>query len=165
LKEQREFRICGEGVDGFDAIGKAEDLKPDLIILDAFYATHERNRSCAKIEETTSADANNFIHFESVTDFERSRMAADPILDLEAGNELEFAFIVGDEREPSGFGVSSNPEIIAAYPLTVSLQRRTDLAVDCRRFAWQGKHRQNRYKARERFLRVAALLASLGAIK
>src|ERR1700686_5068888 len=86
---------------------------------------------------------------ESVTDFERSRMAAGPILELEAGNALEFAFIVGDEREPSGFGVSSNPEIIAAYPLTVSLQGRTDLAVDCRRFPWQGKHRQKRYKARE----------------
>ena len=102
---------------------------------------------------------------ELVTDFKRSRMAADPILDLEAGNALEFAFIVGNEREPSGFGVSSNPEIIAAYPFTVSLQRCTDLAVDCRRFPWQGKHRQKRYKARERFQRVAALLASLGAIK
>jgi hypothetical protein len=34
-----------------------------------------------------------------------------PILELEARNALEFAFIVGAEREPSGFGVSSNPEI------------------------------------------------------
>ena len=74
----------------------------------------------------------------SVTDFETSRMAADPVLDPEPGNALEFAFIVGNEREPSGFGVSSNPEIIAAYPFTVRLQRRTDLAVDCRRFPWQG---------------------------
>jgi DNA-binding NarL/FixJ family response regulator len=28
------FEVCGEAVDGLDAIQKAQDLKPDLIILD-----------------------------------------------------------------------------------------------------------------------------------
>src|ERR1700694_2522768 len=102
---------------------------------------------------------------ELVTDFKRSRMAADPILDLEAGNALEFAFIVGDESEPSGFGVSSNPEIVAADPLAVGLQRRADLAVGRRSFPRQGNHRQKRYKPRERLKRMAALLACRRAIK
>ena len=102
---------------------------------------------------------------ESVTEYERSRMASSPILEPEAGNSFEFTLIVGDEGEPSGFGVSSNPEIIAPDPLAVSLQRRTDLAVDCRGFPRQRKHRQKRYKPRERFQRVATLLASLGAMK
>ena len=35
LEEDREFRVCGEAIDGFDAIDKAENLKPDLIVLDA----------------------------------------------------------------------------------------------------------------------------------
>jgi DNA-binding NarL/FixJ family response regulator len=35
LEEEREFRVCGEAIDGFDAIDKAQSLKPDLIILDA----------------------------------------------------------------------------------------------------------------------------------
>jgi DNA-binding NarL/FixJ family response regulator len=35
LEEEKEFRVCGEAIDGFDAIDKAQDLKPDLIILDA----------------------------------------------------------------------------------------------------------------------------------
>jgi DNA-binding NarL/FixJ family response regulator len=35
LEEERDFRICGEAIDGFDAIDKARNLKPDLIILDA----------------------------------------------------------------------------------------------------------------------------------
>ena len=35
LEEENEFRVCGEAIDGFDAIGKAQSLKPDLIILDA----------------------------------------------------------------------------------------------------------------------------------
>jgi DNA-binding NarL/FixJ family response regulator len=35
LEEEREFRVCGEAIDGFDAIDKAQNLKPDLIILDA----------------------------------------------------------------------------------------------------------------------------------
>jgi DNA-binding NarL/FixJ family response regulator len=35
LEEKKEFCICGEAIDGFDAIDKAGNLKPDLIILDA----------------------------------------------------------------------------------------------------------------------------------
>jgi chemotaxis response regulator CheB len=35
LEEEGEFRVCGEAIDGFDAINKAEHLKPDLIIIDA----------------------------------------------------------------------------------------------------------------------------------
>jgi hypothetical protein len=34
LEEEREFRVCGEAIDGFDVIDKAQNLKPDLIILD-----------------------------------------------------------------------------------------------------------------------------------
>jgi len=35
LEEEREFSVCGEAIDGLDAIDKAQSLKPDLIILDA----------------------------------------------------------------------------------------------------------------------------------
>jgi DNA-binding NarL/FixJ family response regulator len=35
LEEEKEFRVCGEAIDGFDAIDNAQNLKPDLIILDA----------------------------------------------------------------------------------------------------------------------------------
>jgi DNA-binding NarL/FixJ family response regulator len=35
LEEEREFRVCGEAIDGLDAIDKAKHLKSDLIILDA----------------------------------------------------------------------------------------------------------------------------------
>ncbi len=34
FQSQREFTVCGEAVDGADAISKAEQLSPDLIILD-----------------------------------------------------------------------------------------------------------------------------------
>jgi DNA-binding NarL/FixJ family response regulator len=34
FEERNEFLICGEAVDGNDAIQKARQLKPDLIILD-----------------------------------------------------------------------------------------------------------------------------------
>jgi DNA-binding NarL/FixJ family response regulator len=35
LEEKPEFVVCGEAVDGSDAIAQARELKPDLIILDA----------------------------------------------------------------------------------------------------------------------------------
>ena len=34
LEGQSGFEICGEAVDGYDAVEKAKKLKPDLIILD-----------------------------------------------------------------------------------------------------------------------------------
>src|SRR2546430_2836323 len=75
-------------------------------------------------------------------------MAAGPVLELEAGNALELALIVGDESEASGFGVSSNPEIITADLLTAGLERRADLAVGCRRFLRQRNHGQDRKSTR-----------------
>jgi CheY-like chemotaxis protein len=34
LESQPRFAVCGEAVDGLDALDKARDLHPDLIILD-----------------------------------------------------------------------------------------------------------------------------------
>jgi two-component system, chemotaxis family, protein-glutamate methylesterase/glutaminase len=34
LESETGLRICGEAVDGYDAVEKAQQLKPDLIILD-----------------------------------------------------------------------------------------------------------------------------------
>jgi DNA-binding NarL/FixJ family response regulator len=34
LESETQYEICGEAVDGVDAIEKARDLRPDLIILD-----------------------------------------------------------------------------------------------------------------------------------
>jgi YesN/AraC family two-component response regulator len=34
LEAETGFRVCGEAVDGYDAIEKAHELQPDLIILD-----------------------------------------------------------------------------------------------------------------------------------
>jgi hypothetical protein len=47
------------------------------------------------------------------THFARSRTVAGPVLELKPADTLEFAFIVGDDSEPRGFGVSSNPELVA----------------------------------------------------
>jgi DNA-binding NarL/FixJ family response regulator len=35
LEEESDFRFCGEAIDSFDALDKAQRLKPDLIFLDA----------------------------------------------------------------------------------------------------------------------------------
>jgi DNA-binding NarL/FixJ family response regulator len=34
LESETQYEVCGEAVDGVDAIEKARDLRPDLIILD-----------------------------------------------------------------------------------------------------------------------------------
>jgi DNA-binding NarL/FixJ family response regulator len=35
IEAETDFCVCGEAIDGLDAIDKAQNLKPDLIILDA----------------------------------------------------------------------------------------------------------------------------------
>jgi chemotaxis response regulator CheB len=40
LESDCGFSVCGEAVDGYDAIDKAQELKPDLIILDFAHATY-----------------------------------------------------------------------------------------------------------------------------
>jgi DNA-binding NarL/FixJ family response regulator len=34
LKDEKDIEVCGEAVDGLDAVQKAQSLKPDLILLD-----------------------------------------------------------------------------------------------------------------------------------
>jgi DNA-binding NarL/FixJ family response regulator len=34
LESRKDLQVCGEAIDGMDAIEKTRDLKPDLIILD-----------------------------------------------------------------------------------------------------------------------------------
>jgi DNA-binding NarL/FixJ family response regulator len=34
LKDEKDIEVCGEAVDGLDAVQKAQSLKPDLLLLD-----------------------------------------------------------------------------------------------------------------------------------
>jgi DNA-binding NarL/FixJ family response regulator len=51
LEEQSEFRIFGEAIDGLDAIDKAKNLKPDLIILDASMPRLNGIKAAPKLKE------------------------------------------------------------------------------------------------------------------
>ena len=51
LEEESEFRICGEAIDGLDAIDKAKNLKPDLIILDASMPRLNGIKAAPKLKE------------------------------------------------------------------------------------------------------------------
>ena len=62
LESEAAFEVCGEAVDGFDAIQKAQALKPDLIILDLSNAAHGRGRSRSEIEKVPPANSNRSFH-------------------------------------------------------------------------------------------------------
>jgi chemotaxis response regulator CheB len=42
---QQDFDVCGEAVDGEDAVEKARKLKPDLILLDSVWSMKRYVRS------------------------------------------------------------------------------------------------------------------------
>jgi DNA-binding NarL/FixJ family response regulator len=51
LESEAGFKVCGEAVDGYDAIEKAEQLKPDLIILDVSLPGMNGIRVASKLKE------------------------------------------------------------------------------------------------------------------
>jgi DNA-binding NarL/FixJ family response regulator len=51
LEEGSEFRVCGEAIDGLDAIDQAKNLKPDLIILDASMPRLNGIKAAPKLKE------------------------------------------------------------------------------------------------------------------
>jgi chemotaxis response regulator CheB len=48
------FQICGEAVDGYETIMKAQLLKPDLIVLEVAIPRLNGGRSCAQTKEITT---------------------------------------------------------------------------------------------------------------
>jgi DNA-binding NarL/FixJ family response regulator len=60
LESEAAFEVCGEAVDGFDAIQKAQASKPDLIILDLSMPRMGRSRS--EIEKVPPVNSNRSFH-------------------------------------------------------------------------------------------------------
>jgi len=56
-------------------------------------------------------------------------MAAGPVLELEAGNTLELALIVGDENEPRVNCVCPDPQIVRSDQSALPGERRAKRAV------------------------------------
>ena len=51
IEEETDFCVCGEAIDGLDAINKAKHLKPDLIILDASMPRMNGIEAAPKLKE------------------------------------------------------------------------------------------------------------------
>ena len=59
---ERDFDVCGEAVDGEDAIEKARELKPDLILLDLAMPRKNGIRSGIGPEKNDAERADSPIH-------------------------------------------------------------------------------------------------------
>jgi chemotaxis response regulator CheB len=64
IENRAGFEVCGEAVDGADAIEKAKELKPDLMILDLAHATDERSGGggCFCFETQDAKNSNNIVY-------------------------------------------------------------------------------------------------------
>lgn len=51
LESESGFDVCGEAGDGYDAIEKAQELKPDLILLDMFMSRMNGIQAAPRLKE------------------------------------------------------------------------------------------------------------------
>ena len=87
LEEDNEFRVCGEAIDGFDAIDKAKDLKPDLIILDASMPRMNGIEAAPKLKELLPETAIILFTFHEgmMRGFDPAQMGVDAIVTKDRG--------------------------------------------------------------------------------
>ena len=60
--ETKGFEVCGEAADGVHAIEKAQQLKPDLIVLDVAMPRMNGDGSSVRSEGYDAGRANNLVH-------------------------------------------------------------------------------------------------------
>jgi CheY-like chemotaxis protein len=80
LQSRSELEVCGEAVDGLDAIEKAKRLKPDVILLDL--AMPKLNGALAALVLRSDNPAVKIILFTLYADSVRDKMAAVSGIDL-----------------------------------------------------------------------------------
>jgi DNA-binding NarL/FixJ family response regulator len=87
LEEETDFRVCGEAIDGFDAIDKAQNLKPDLIILDASMPRMNGINTAPKLKKLLpEAPIILFTHHESMMQgFDARQIGVDAIVTKDRG--------------------------------------------------------------------------------
>src|SRR3981081_560635 len=65
LEGEVGLKVCGEAVDGYDAIEKAEQLRPDLIILELALPRMSGLTAAQTLKKMSPRNTNNLIHFVS----------------------------------------------------------------------------------------------------
>src|SRR5271169_4042180 len=91
LKQRSDLRIIGEASDGLEAVQKAEELRPDLIVLDIGLPTLNGIEAARRIRKLSPESKILFVSQESSADVVQEALslgAAGYVLKVRAGSEL-----------------------------------------------------------------------------
>ncbi len=91
LQKQPKLQIVGEAVDGLEAIQKAEELRPDLIVLDIGLPTLNGIETARRIHEVSPTSKILFVSQESSSDLVQEALALGAlgyVVKAHAGSEL-----------------------------------------------------------------------------
>jgi DNA-binding NarL/FixJ family response regulator len=90
LDADPELHVCGEAIDGFDAIDKARNLKPDLIILEASMPRMSGIEAAPKLKKILPQTAIILFtsHESLMRGFEASEIGVDAVVPKDRGMSL-----------------------------------------------------------------------------
>lgn len=116
LQNQPELQVVGEAVDGLEAVQKAKDLKPDLILLDIALPNLNGIEAASRIRQVAPGARIIFLTQNSDKDVVRAALSTGAqgyILKTDAGSELLPAVagvLGGDDFVSSGINWADSGE-------------------------------------------------------
>jgi DNA-binding NarL/FixJ family response regulator len=102
LQKQREYRVIGEASDGVEAVQQAQQLQPDLILLDIGLPTLNGIEAARRIREVSSTTKILFVSEDRSPDIVEQALstgAGGYVVKSDAGSDLSPAVNTGSRKQ------------------------------------------------------------------
>ena len=132
IESHADWQVCGEAVNGFEAVVKTEELKPDLLVLDMAMPIMDGIRAAREISKASATlpILMHTMHSSPILDLEAQKAGVSQVVNkCESGDKL---IIVIENLLNAAHGVAAGADIrvaeLAAESVAPAPERLEDLS-------------------------------------